>query len=47
MNFRLVFVPSDAVVINNTMDNKLFWLDYKGVREIQYGITDVVGVDII
>lgn len=45
MNFKMIFVPSDATVIRNNINDKLLWFDYCGVKEIQYGDMDVIGVD--
>jgi len=47
MKMKMLFVPSDAVVIKSNMDEKLFWFDYKGVSEIRYGTIDVAGVDLV
>jgi len=45
MIMKIVFVPSDAVVIKNNINFKLFWFDYRGVSEIEHNDIDVVGVD--
>jgi len=47
MNMMMIFIPSDAVAIHNNIDNRVFWFDYRGVREIIDGDIEITGVDMI